>query len=75
MGDMSILRTYENYLKQEKKFKKNEEAKMTASSATGSGLLAPRRVPNKNSRNDKNDQASAFKSVYDTVQAIRNRKV
>lgn len=74
---MSIVRTYQNYLKQEKQYEKINKDRMAASDSSAStGLLARRNSNNRNKkRNDNNSdpQQKQFESIYNTIQAIRNR--
>jgi hypothetical protein len=73
---MSVRNVYKNYLKKEQDYEVAMSKVNAASSTAGSGLLSPRRKINnmlKSKSNNSKDKNSSFKSVYDAVQAIRNR--
>jgi hypothetical protein len=73
---MSVRNAYKNYLKKEQDYEDAMSKVNAASSTSGSGLLSPRRKMSKMStskNNNSKDKNSSFKSVYDAVQAIRNR--
>lgn len=73
-SNTNMEKVYKNYLKMEGQYNRRNQEKMSASANAGGGLLSPRRSRS-NTNQKTNDKKDPMQTVYEAVQAIRNRKI